>query len=345
MRHPGAPSPGQGLTPETAVGERAEQLRSPLTAPQSFVLRVPATSANLGPGYDTLGLALELRDQIHVTASPRKDPAEARVEVTVQGEGAKKLPADASHMVIAVVEQILASKGYSLPDLEVAAINRIPHSRGLGSSAAAVATAVTAAEQILPQGLSQDEKLQIGSRIEGHPDNYVPALWGGVAVSWSCTDPERAIYRAATLTVHPRVTTVVAIPDFEQSTQVARKVLPPTVPHDQAAKNSARTALLVHALTSDPELLLEATEDFLHQEYRRQSFPASMALMDSLREQGFPAVISGAGPAVLVMTDSTSASAAQNHIAYFAQHRPAGDTFTPHNLPIAAAGVTVEVPR
>lgn len=336
---------GQGLAPEAAVGEPAPQRQAPLTAPHSFILRVPATSANLGPGYDTLGLALELRDEIHVTASPRQDPSAPEIDVSVEGEGSGTLPSDASHMVIAVVEQILAVKGYCLPDLQVRAINSIPHSRGLGSSAAAIATAVATADQLIPGGLTEDEKLQIGSRIEGHPDNYVPALRGCVAVSWSTGDPQAPVYRTAALTPHPQLSTVVAIPDFMQSTQAARDVLPDVVAHQQAAKNSARTALLVHALTADPGLLMEATEDFLHQEYRRQAFPASMALVDSLRAAGHPAVISGAGPAVLVLSDSSAAQDAVAHITQFAHRRSAGNTFVAHNLPIAASGVTVEIRR
>lgn len=336
---------GQGLAPQAAVGAPAAQLQAPLAAPHSFTLKVPATSANLGPGYDTLGLALELRDQIQVRASPRQNPEAATVEVSVEGEGSGTLPSDASHMVIAVVEQILAAKGYCLPDLDVHAINSIPHSRGLGSSAAAIATAVATADQLIPGGLTEEEKLQIGSRIEGHPDNYVPALRGCVAVSWSAGDLHSPVYRTAALTPHPQLSTVVAIPDFVQSTQAARDVLPDVIAHQQAAKNSARAALLVHALTAEPALLMEATEDYLHQEYRRQAFPASMALVDSLRAAGHPAVISGAGPAVLVLTEPSQAQAAVAHITEFAQRRSAGDTFVAHNLPIAASGVTVEISR
>lgn len=336
---------GQGLAPEAAVGEAAGQLQAPLAAPHSFTLRVPATSANLGPGYDTLGLALELRDEIQVSASPRQNPEAPEIEVSVEGEGSGTLPSDASHMVIAVVEQILAAKGYCLPDLQVRAVNAIPHSRGLGSSAAAIATAVATADQLIPGGLTEDEKLQIGSRIEGHPDNYVPALRGCVAVSWSTGEVQSPVYRTAALTPHPQLSTVVAIPDFVQSTQAARDVLPEVIAHQQAAKNSARTALLVHALTTEPGLLMEATEDFLHQEYRRQAFPASMALVDSLRAAAHPAVISGAGPAVLVLTESSAAQEAVAHITRFAQQRGAGDTFVPHNLPIAASGVTVDISR
>ncbi|WP_162319640.1 homoserine kinase [Nesterenkonia haasae] len=336
---------GQGLGPDAAVGAPAAQLREPLSAEVHFRLRVPATSANLGPGYDTLGLALEWRDDIDVTARPRRNPEEPEVGVVVTGEGAGELPADASHLVISAVERILAAKGYHLPDLDVRAQNTIPHSRGLGSSAAAIATAVKTADQLIPGGLTEDEQLQIGSRIEGHPDNYAPALRGGVAVSWLASDNPEPIFSTAPLSVHPELTCVVAIPSFIQSTQAARDLLPGSVPHDQAAKNSSRSALLVHAITSDPSLLLDATEDFLHQEYRRQAFPLSMALVDTLRGQGFATVVSGAGPAVLVLTSHQWAPAAAAAIQTFASQQPGQDTFTPSNLPIAHTGAIVEALR
>ncbi|WP_300345134.1 homoserine kinase [Nesterenkonia sp.] len=336
---------GQGLAAHHAAGEPAGTLRPACTAETRFTLTVPATSANLGPGYDTLGLALELRDVIEVHAQPAQDPEKPRVDVVVDGEGAATLPTDASHLVVTVVEQIMAAKGYSLPDLTVRAQNRIPHSRGLGSSAAAVATAVVSADQLIPGGLSDEEKLQIGSRIEGHPDNYAPALHGSAAVSWASSSGPDTLYRTAALRPHPELTTVVAVPDFTQSTQAARDVLPVSVPHETAAKNASRTALLVHALTTEPALLLEATEDYLHQEYRREAFPTSMALVDSLRQAGHAAVISGAGPAVLVLTEQQNAASAAQHIADFAAPRAPGDTFSVQNLPIAASGATVEAPR
>ncbi|MCH8561131.1 homoserine kinase [Nesterenkonia sp. LB17] len=364
---------GQGLAPEQALapsaatppaaqGHDAEgandlALREPLAAPASFHLKVPATSANLGPGYDTMGLALGLYDEITVHAAPRSGTT-AQVEITVEGEGSATLPRDASHLVVTLVEKILNAKGFSLPDLQVRAVNNIPHSRGLGSSAAAVASAVMTAHTLLPDGLSDDEKLQIGSRIEGHPDNYVPALRGGVAISWqaaatalgsagepdgSAVHPRDGAFKTAPLIPHPDLRTVVAVPNFEQSTQVARDLLPAQVDHSAAAQNSARAALLVHALTSAPELLLDATEDALHQEQRRPAFPGSMALVDGLRAAGFAAVISGAGPTVLVLADSDAqASAAAQQISALGGPDARGHVFTPSILPIAGAGATVE---
>lgn len=333
---------GEGVSPDTAAGPPAAELRAPLTEEFSFTLSVPATSANLGPGYDSLGLALEWRDVVDVTARPRRDPGQPSVSVAIRGEGAEELPTDASHLVITAVERILQAKGYHLPDLDVRAENTIPHSRGLGSSAAAIATAVVTASQLLPEGLSDDEQLQIGSRIEGHPDNYVPALRGGVSVSWVTGNPAEPVFKTAPLAVHADVQCVLAVPNFKQSTQAARELLPDTIPHAQAAMNSSRAALLVHALTTDPQQLMDATEDYLHQEYRREAFPKSMALVDALRAQGLAAVISGAGPAVLVLTTAEYADQAVRAIDQFSAESVGSDTFVPKNLPLARSGATVE---
>lgn len=360
---------GQGLEPEQALvspgssdagaPEAANSVLEPLTGPLHFHLRVPATSANLGPGYDTMGLALGLYDEITVMAAPRQG-AEAKIEITVEGEGSATLPRDASHLVVKLVEKILASKGYSLPDLQVRAQNNIPHSRGLGSSASAVASAVMTADALLPEGLSEEEKLQIGSRIEGHPDNYVPALRGGMAISWQrapsagsgATEHSPSTqsaklpgeFRTAALIPHAELRTVVAIPNFEQSTQVARDLLPEQVGHAVAARNSARAALLVHALTTAPDLLMEATEDSLHQEQRRPAFPGSMALVDELRAAGFAAVISGAGPSVLVLAaGDAEAAAAAARITAVGGPDLQGHVFTASILPIAETGATVEI--
>ncbi|WP_147106158.1 homoserine kinase [Nesterenkonia populi] len=324
------------------------ELAEPLRRTRRFALTVPATSANLGPGYDSMGLALELRDTIEVTAAPRSRSEAARVSVAITGEGAADLPQDASHLVIAVVEKILAQRGCRLPDLHVRAQNVIPHSRGLGSSAAAIATAVELASQLLaetPEGeLSEDERLQIGSRLEGHPDNYVPALRGGAAVSWERSPAEGGtrIFGTARLELHPDLTCVAAVPDFVQSTQAARGLLPAEVPHAEAARNSSRSALLVHALTRDPDLLLEATEDSLHQEYRRSAFPASMSLVDALRAEGRATVISGAGPTVLVLTRKNEARHVAERIAAWDAEQAGSHRFSPQILPITDTGVTVE---
>ncbi len=321
---------------DSVTDERTEpdQLLAPLDAERSFRIRVPATSANLGPGYDCMGMALGLYDYLEVRAAPRADPSRTAVDVVVEGEGYADLPRDASHLVVSLVSSILGQRGFHLPDLQLHARNAIPHARGLGSSAAAVASAVAVAGALLPEGLSAEEQLQIGSRIEGHPDNYVPALRGGLAVSWE----SHGSFHTAPLSVHPQVRAVVAVPDFVQSTRVARGLLPESIPHAEAAQNSGRAALLVHALTTAPDFLFAATEDYLHQQYRRGAFMEAMALVDELRRSGQAAVISGAGPTVLILCpDEESAQTAVRTVEDYD-----GDTFTPSILPISGSGVTVE---
>lgn len=312
-------------------------LPDPLAAPTAFRVSVPATSANLGPGYDCMGLALELRDEVDVEAAPRTDGRGAEIVVEISGESAEDLPTDGSHLIVRLVEGILRGRGYRLPDLHLTAQNRIPHGRGLGSSAAAVACAVTIADQLLPEGLSSDDQLQLGARVEGHPDNYAPALRGGAAVSWE----QDGRFGTAGLHLAPGVRAVTAIPNFRQSTAAARVSLPETVPHADAAANSARAALLVHALTADPARLYEATVDALHQEQRRPHFPPSMALVDRLRAEGHAAVISGAGPTVLVLADGDdSAESALTELERFGGL--AGQGWRCLRLPISTSGATVE---
>lgn len=263
---------------------------------------VPATSANLGPGFDALGLAVELRDEVTLTVVEGPDLAE------VTGEGEGSLPTDGTHLILRLAHDHLARRGFRAPGLRLTAVNRIPHARGLGSSAAAVVAACAAAEALLPA----DERrpaaslLDVTARREGHPDNVAPALTGGASVSWTRDDADG--FATAALALHPDVTPVLAIPDVELATHVARAALPETVPHAVAAAQAGRSALLVHALTADPALLLPATRDWLHQDPRAAAMPASAALVAGLREAGHAAVVSGAGPTVLVLADGAEAA-------------------------------------
>ncbi|HEY4614177.1 MAG TPA: homoserine kinase [Citricoccus sp.] len=254
---------------------------------------VPATSANLGPGFDSLGLALELRDEVVVTTVTEGFSA------AVEGEGAGAVPTDATHLIIDTLCRHLAARGWEVPGLALTAVNRIPHGRGLGSSAAAHASAVLAADALLPEAerASAQGLLEATATLEGHPDNVAPALTGGLTVSWG----EDGAYESARMDVHPQVVPVVAIPAEPLSTETARGLLPATVPHRQAAANAGRAALLVHALTADPARLLPATQDWLHQDYREPAMPQSLALVRRLRAEGLPAVVSGAGPTVMVL--------------------------------------------
>jgi homoserine kinase len=265
-------------------------------AGQLVTVRVPATSANLGPGYDSLGLALSLHDTLTVETLDNGE-----LEFELSGEGADSLPRDASHLVIRAVTDALERLGFRHRGLRITAENINPHGRGLGSSASAVVAAVTAANALVPEASQRgkDWILQLTSEMEGHPDNVAPAIFGGLALSWQDSDQ----YSSTRATVADAVIPVVAVPDFELSTEAARALLPASVGHHAAAMNSGRAALLIHALTTEPELLLPGTEDYLHQSYRAQAMPPSAELIAALRRAGHAAVVSGAGPTVLVLAN------------------------------------------
>lgn len=263
---------------------------------QAVTVRVPATSANLGPGFDTMGLALSLYDTLTVETLDSDG-----LEFDLSGEGADELPRDPSHLVVRCIDATLERAGFSRGGLKITAENVIPHGRGLGSSASAIVSGVLAGNALLPEGerLDADAVLQLASELEGHPDNIAPALAGALAVSWQ----QGESYRSARIVPLNTVVPVVAIPPVELSTETARAMLPSSVSHQSAAANSGRAALLVHALTAAPSLLTEATEDFLHQSYRAEAMSGSARLMKLLRDSGHAAVISGAGPTVLVLAD------------------------------------------
>jgi homoserine kinase len=256
-------------------------------------VRVPATSANLGPAFDCAGLALTCHDVLDFAVAP------SGLSVEVSGVGAGDLPTDESHLVVRAFRAACAELGWTPPGLRVVAENRIPQGRGMGSSAAAVVAGVVGAWALCPdvEGIDTDAVLRLTTELEGHPDNVAPCLLGGATLSWM--GPEGA--RAVRLEVDPAVVPVVLVPSDTLSTHVARGLLPDVVPHEDAAHAAGRAALLVHALTREPAFLLEATEDRLHQRQRTGAMPGSLALVDRLRERGLAAVVSGAGPSVLVL--------------------------------------------
>ncbi|WP_343071865.1 homoserine kinase [Brevibacterium renqingii] len=273
-------------------------------------LEVPATSANLGPGYDAFGLALDIVDTLTLTV--HDGPVDTTSCVTVSGEGADALPRDHTHLVMRVIAEVLAAE-FPTADkslfgrLELDCVNRIPHSRGLGSSAAAVVAGIGLAAELgrcaTGTQLGRERMLEIATDFEGHPDNAAPAIFGGLTISLS------APARTWQVPVRTLDGVTVLIPGVRLDTDIARGLIPAVVDHTMAAENSARSGLLVHGLVNDPAMLFEATRDNLHQEFRRSAYPESMALVDGLRAQGLPAVVSGAGPTVLVLADSVPASA------------------------------------
>ena len=256
-------------------------------------VRVPATSANLGPGFDSAGLALTLFDDVVVRATG------SGLEVHVEGEGAGEVARGERHRVVRAVRAALERLGGQPAGLEVRCTNRIPHARGLGSSSAAIVSGIVAACGLVRDAdLSDQQRLDLADELEGHPDNVAACLRGGVTFAWTEPDGPRVLR----LDAHADLAPVAFVPATRSSTKQVRGLLPPSVPYEDAVLNASRAALLPHALTGDPSLLLPATEDRLHQGYRAPAMPASAALMQELRAQGVPAVISGAGPTVLALT-------------------------------------------
>jgi len=263
-------------------------------------VRVPATSANLGPGYDSFGLALSLHDEIVVRVG------EDGLDLDVAGEGADKVRKDSRNLVIKAMNTAFDRMGGRPRGLEVRCLNRIPHGRGLGSSSAAIVGGLAAARALTVGGddrFDDERLLAVATEMEGHPDNVAATVHGGFTVAWT-DGGEVGVLRS---NPNPELLPVAFIPATELRTTKARKALPDVVPHGDAALNSARAALLGRAITDRPDLLMVATEDFLHQEYRRTVMPRTLALVDELRAAGVPAVVSGAGPTVLALTNRTTA--------------------------------------
>ncbi|MDA0635614.1 homoserine kinase [Nonomuraea sp. MCN248] len=262
-------------------------------------VRVPATSANLGPGFDALGLALTLYD--HVEAALTDEPG---VTVEVEGEGAGQVDSGEGHLVVRAMRRTFDRMGVAQPaGIRLRCRNRIPHARGLGSSSGAICAGILAARALGGGELSDDAVFALATEMEGHPDNVAPCLAGGLTIAWSEHDDAP---RMVKLTPDAAVRPVAIVPPTRLDTETARGLLPKDVPHKDASFNTGRAALLIAALTQRPdrELLLAATEDRLHQPYRAPAMRESADLVERLRTVGVPAVVSGAGPTVLAFSTS-----------------------------------------
>lgn len=296
----------------------------------AVTVRVPATSANLGPGFDALGLALGLHD--HVTGRV----IDEGLAVEVEGEGAVsglRVARDETHLVVSSMRRAFDHMQVTPSGLELHCVNRIPHSRGLGSSAAAIVAGLLLARALVVDGrnrLDDADLLALATRIEGHPDNVAPCLLGGLTIAWYDDGGARAVRRD----LDPAIVPVALVPPFTASTEIARGLLPLTVPHADAAFAAGRSALLVAALTGTPQALFAATEDRLHQAYRAPAMADSWQLLTRLRAEGLPAVVSGAGPTVLVL--------ARGQVEAEAALAAAPEHWTARALPVDATGARVD---
>ncbi len=280
-------------------------------------VRVPATSANLGPGFDALGLALSLHDDVDAWV------CESGLSIEISGEGADLAGAGEEHLVVRAMRAAFAVTGSQPPGLGLRCVNQIPHGRGLGSSAAAIVAGILAARALAEPGPPGASQLSVGAvlglatELEGHPDNVAACLGGGLTIAWTADGQPRMVR----LDPLPEIRPVVCVAPAPVRTEVTRRLLPDLVPHRDAAANAGRSALLVAALTQLPagppetaDVLLAATRDWLHQDYRAAAMPETGALVARLRKAGIPAVVSGAGPSVLALLNGPEKPDYRHHL-------------------------------
>ena len=281
----------------------------------SIKVRVPATSANIGPGFDALGLALNLYNTLEV------DEAPCGLELEITGEGEDSLSRDKSNLIVASMYRVFEQVGKTPPGLRIRAINRIPLARGLGSSAAAIVSGLVAANRLCEDALSMDQLLEIAADIEGHPDNVAPALLGGFVISTRESTKEGPRVRYMRLEPPLGSKVLVFIPDRELRTEEARAVLPRQVPLEDAVFNISRACALVGGLVTGQFDVLEwATEDRLHQQYRQKLAPELVDAIRSAREAGaLGAVVSGSGPSLLIFPGSRGVAVKSAVLTVFAE--------------------------
>ena len=295
-------------------------------------VQVPATSANLGPGFDSLGLALGMHDRY--IAQILDDPG---LDIDITGEGADELPRSEKNLLVKAMYKGFKFLGGEPKGVAIRALNVIPHGRGLGSSASAIVGGLMLARSLVLTGeekMSNDDLLNLATEMEGHPDNVAAALFGNATIAWTEIQRGQSVARAVQIQVDPRINAIAFIPDVAVATSKARKLLPETITHADSAANTTRGELLVHALTSRPDLLFIGTEDFIHQKFRQEAMPKSFALLNKLRAAGVAAFISGAGPTVLALH-----SAGANEIAEL--QRAAGSDFEVKDLNICTTGAGI----
>ena len=307
-------------------------MAKPTYRAQPVQVQVPATSANLGPGFDCFGLALGMHDRYVAQILD-----EVAIDIDISGEGAGELPRSDKNLLVKAMYKGFEYLGGKPRGIAVRALNVIPHGRGLGSSASAIVGGLTLARSLVLGGneqMSNDALLNLATEMEGHPDNVAAAIYGGATIAWQEMQHGKKVALSINMEVHARIGAVAFIPTSAVSTSKARKHLPEVIPHGDAVANSAHSALMVHALTQRPDLLFTATEDFLHQQYRQDLMPASFTLMSKLRSAGVPAFISGAGPTLLVLHTGGASDIAE-------MERAAGEKFVVTPLSISRAGASV----
>jgi len=295
-------------------------------------VQVPATSANLGPGFDSFGLAFGMYDRYVAQILD-----EGGLDIDVTGEGSDEVPRTDKNLLVKAINKGFDYLGGRPKGLAVRALNVIPHGRGLGSSASAIVGGLVLARSLVLTGtdkMSDEVLLNLATEMEGHPDNVAAALYGGATVAWQDLVKGKSVAHAVHLPVDPRIKVMAFIPASPLATSKARKMLPESIPFADAQRNTSNAAIMTQALTIRPDLLFTATEDFLHQSYRQEAMPSSFALMTKLRAAGIAAFISGAGPTVLAL--HTEGDDETTQLA-----RAGGAKFEGKSLEIASRGATL----
>lgn len=325
---------------------------------KSVHVKVPATSANLGSGFDTIGLALDYYDELTFTLSD--GPDNHSVTVLIDGEGEDTLPRDETNLVVSTFRKACNTFGLDRLGFTLEAHNRIPQARGMGSSAEAIVAGISAAAAFAHDGeLNRDAIFELAATIEGHPDNVAPAVYGGLTVSWDYQTPEgvgstrvsggeplSGGFHTVNYPVSERIHASVFVPDYELSTEKARQALPASVPYHDAIFNVSRVGLLpgamnpgvLHGGLDANAVLFCATQDRLHQPYRKDLMTPSWELIETLRECGYAAAVSGAGPCVLVLHDGD----AREDIERAAAEQLASGHWRVLHLTVNTTGVAVE---
>ncbi len=295
-------------------------------------VQVPATSANLGPGFDSFGLAFGMYDRYVAQILD-----EGGLDIDVTGEGSDEVPRTDKNLLVKAINKGFDYLGGRPKGLAVRALNVIPHGRGLGSSASAIVGGLVLARSLVLTGtdkMSDEALLNLATEMEGHPDNVAAALYGGATIAWQDLVKGKSVAHAVHLPVDPRIKVMAFIPASALATSKARKMLPESIPFVDAQRNTSNAAIMTQALTIRPDLLFTATEDFLHQSYRQEAMPSSFALMTKLRAAGIAAFISGAGPTVLAL--HTEGEDETTQLA-----RAGGAKFEGKSLEIASRGATL----
>ncbi|MBA3432256.1 MAG: homoserine kinase [Actinobacteria bacterium] len=284
---------------------------------EAMRVRVPATVANLGPGFDAVGAALRMHLEIDI------EPLNNSIQLVVEGEGAERLARDDSNLVIRSMNAFFDHAGRRPPGYALRVNNPIPLQAGLGSSAAAIVGGLIAARMITGRSVTQGKLVELATEIDGHPDNVLPALLGGLVISYR---DGRGELRYLRLVPSDRLVPLLAVPAAGFPTASARKVLPATVPFADAQFNAARASLLVGALSSGAgsDVLEEAMMDRLHEPPRLALMPESAAVQEELRAAGLPVALAGAGPSLLVVVPRPEASTRAEQVRRICRARRSG---------------------